>query len=158
MGSEFTVTFPIAEAVDNAAPPEELPETDGTPRRVLVVDDNVGAARLLSLLIDRLGRHQVEIAHDGPAALRRLEEFEPDVVLLDIGLPGMDGYEVGRAIRANPEFQHVLLAAVTGYGQVEDQRRSREAGFDEHLVKPMSVDALLALLAHPKLRRNAGGQ
>jgi PAS domain S-box-containing protein len=158
MGSEFTVTFPIAEAVDNAAPPEELPETDGTPRRVLVVDDNVGAARLLSLLIDRLGRHQVEIAHDGPAALRRLEEFEPDVVLLDIGLPGMDGYEVGRAIRANPEFQHVLLAAVTGYGQVEDQRRSREAGFDEHLVKPMSVDTLLALLAHPKLRRNAGGQ
>ncbi|MEX0937981.1 MAG: PAS domain S-box protein [Pirellulales bacterium] len=151
-GSTFTVRLPVVETGPDDVPVPLEPESAPTPRRVLVVDDNVGAARMLSLLISRLGPHEVETVHDGATALRRVGELRPNIVLLDIGLPGMDGYEVGRRVREDTQHNGILLVAVTGYGQEEDRRRSRQAGFDEHLVKPVAVEALHALLEHPKLR------
>lgn len=149
-GSEFEVHLPIGavEGISKAAPLPSMP-ADG--RKILVVDDNVGSARVLSLLLSKLGPHVVEMAHDGPTALALLNEFRPQIVLLDIGLPGMDGYEVARSIRKNPEFNDVLLAALTGYGQEEDRRRSKEAGFDQHLVKPPALETIKELLSHSKL-------
>ena len=105
-------------------------------RRILVVDDNVDAAKSLARLLTRLYGQEVRVAHDGPAALAAAGEFRPEVVLLDIGLPGMDGYEVARRLRERPEFEETLLVALTGWGQEADRERSRAAGFDHHLVKP----------------------
>jgi CheY-like chemotaxis protein len=113
---------------------------------VLVVDDNAGAASMLALLLARLGADPVEIAADGHTAVGKAEELVPDVILLDIGLPGMDGYEVARELRRRPRLGKSVLVALTGYGQEEDRQRSREAGFDEHLVKPASVDDLQRVL------------
>ena len=121
-------------------------------RRVLIVDDNVGAATMLALLVGRLGASKVEVANDGPAALHKAEELIPDVVLLDIGLPGMDGYQVARELRKRPRTSGAVLVALTGYGQAQDRERSRDAGFDEHLVKPASVDDLQRVL-----QMNRGG-
>ncbi|MHA3770759.1 ATP-binding response regulator [Verrucomicrobiota bacterium sgz303538] len=114
-------------------------------QRVLVVDDNADAAEALGRLLRRVGC-ELEIALDGPTALDRAHEFHPTAVLLDIGLPGMDGYEVARRLRAEEHEQHALLVAITGYGQEEDLRRSREAGFDRHLVKPVDIDEIQRLL------------
>jgi CheY-like chemotaxis protein len=111
-----------------------------------VVDDNVDGADSLAVLL-RLSGHAVRVCHDGPAALALADEFVPDLVLLDIGLPGMDGYEVARRLRARPGLDRVLLVALTGYGQEEDVRRSRQAGFDHHLVKPADPTTLAALFA-----------
>jgi CheY-like chemotaxis protein len=91
--------------------------------------------------------HEVQTCHDGLSALRAAEEFGPEVVLLDIGLPGMDGYEVARRLREQPLSPQPLLVALSGYGQAEDLRRSREAGFDQHLVKPADPEVLRALFA-----------
>src|SRR5205807_5241252 len=91
--------------------------------------------------------HEVHVVHDGTAALESASTLRPDLVLLDIGLPGIDGYEVARRLRQQDEFQKTLLVALTGYGQEEDRRRSREAGFDAHLVKPLDLHGLLELLA-----------
>ena len=115
-------------------------------RRILVVDDNVDAARSLARLLARLYGQEVRVAHDGPEALAVAEEFRPEVVLLDIGLPGMDGYEVARRLRERPEFEGTLLVALTGWGQESDVERSRAAGFDHHLVKPANPEAILELL------------
>ena len=123
--------------------------------RVLLVDDNVDAAASLSLLL-QLGGHTTQLAHDGPEALRLAAEFKPDIVLLDIGLPGMNGYEVARAIRARPELGHPFLAAVTGWGAPEDRIKSKEAGFDEHLTKPVDISIIELLLATLPARPNAG--
>jgi CheY-like chemotaxis protein len=112
------------------------------------VDDNVDAAECLCVLLSLEG-HEVRVAHDGPAALRIAEAFEPEVVLLDIGLPRMDGYEVARRLRERPEMKKTLLVALTGYGQDEDRRRCQEAGFQVHLIKPVDLDALRPVLAHP---------
>jgi CheY-like chemotaxis protein len=101
---------------------------------------------LLSLLISKLGDHEVQQAHDGPSALQKLAEWRPQIVLLDIGLPGMDGYEVARTIRRQPDVADVLLVALTGYGQEEDRRKSLAAGFDEHLVKPPAREQIERLL------------
>jgi CheY-like chemotaxis protein len=109
---------------------------------VLVVDDNVDAAESLGLLLEVWG-HEVRTAHDGPAALAVAEEFEPDLVLLDIGLPGMDGYEVARRLRSTA----AVLVALTGYGLREDAERARAAGFAAHVVKPASPERLQQLLA-----------
>lgn len=114
--------------------------------RVLVVDDNVDSAESLGLLLS-LMKYHVRIAHDGPAAFEAVREFKPEIVLLDIGLPGMDGYEIARRLRCQPETKKVLLAAVTGYGGEEDRRLSREAGFDHHLVKPVGADTLRSVLS-----------
>jgi signal transduction histidine kinase/DNA-binding response OmpR family regulator len=148
-GSEFVVRLPLA-AGDEAA----LPTDDGRvdepaderPKRVLVVDDNVDAARILSRLLTA-GGHHVDVAHDGQAALEIARERPPDVVLLDIGLPGMDGYEVARRMRAMGDLDRTLLVALTGYGQEEDRRRSRESGFDQHLTKPVDPLAIKQLIA-----------
>ena len=150
-GSEFVVRLPLND-VETAAPGakheagrrREPPAAEG--RRVLVVDDNEDVGREPGDAAAAAG-HEVRVAHDGPAALAQADEFGPDVVLLDIGLPGMDGCEVARRLRAPAAGREALLVAVTGCGQDEDRRRSREAGFDHHLVKPADLRVLDELLA-----------
>jgi CheY-like chemotaxis protein len=120
-----------------------------TVRRVLVVDDNRDSAETIAMLVELWG-HQTHIVHDGPAALAFLSEpsdWRPDVILLDIGLPGLDGYEVARRLRREPSLDGLLMVAMTGYGQERDRHLSREAGFDHHLVKPVDPATLQALLA-----------
>ncbi|MHA3772304.1 PAS domain S-box protein [Verrucomicrobiota bacterium sgz303538] len=129
-------------AVSVAAPPQHPSCKD---QRVLVVDDNADAAEALGRLLRRTGC-KLEIALDGPTALDRAHKFHPTAILLDIGLPGMDGYEVARRLRAEEHEEHALLVAITGYGQEEDLRRSREAGFDRHLVKPVDFGEIQRLL------------
>jgi CheY-like chemotaxis protein len=114
--------------------------------RVLVVDDNVDAAVSLGMLL-KLAGQEVRVAYDGPAALRQAVEFRPGLVLLDIGMPGMDGYEVCRRLRRESNLGPMTLVALTGWGQDEDRRRSHEAGFDHHIVKPVEPSALQRLLA-----------
>src|SRR5207302_1843494 len=114
-------------------------------RRILVVDDNKDAAESLALLL-QLARHEVQIALDGSAALEVARTFRPEVVLIDIGLPDMNGYEVARHLRNWPELAGARLVAITGYGQEEDRRLSLEAGFSQHLTKPVDPEELLRLL------------
>jgi two-component system CheB/CheR fusion protein len=114
--------------------------------RVLVVDDNVDAAATLAVLLENDG-HEVRRAHDGPGALTAADAFRPDAVFLDLGLPGMDGYEVARRLRLRANDSRPLLVAVSGYGRDEDRRRSRMAGFDHHLVKPAELSVLRSALA-----------
>jgi signal transduction histidine kinase/DNA-binding response OmpR family regulator len=147
-GSEFVVGLPaLALAVESEGPAAE-PQVPllGPRRRVLVVDDNQDAAESLALLL-RLAGHDVHVCHDGPAAVAAAVELVPEVVLLDIGLPGMDGFEVARRLRAHPALARTLLVAVTGYGQSQDLDRSREVGFDHHLVKPVDPDTLVEVFA-----------
>src|SRR5436305_5462416 len=118
-------------------------------RRVLVVDDNRDAAESLELLLQIWG-HQARSAQDGPEALSLAAEFQPEIVLLDIGLPGMDGYEVARQMRAQPAGRNALIVAVTGYGRNSDRLQSQEAGFDHHLVKPVQPEVLQELIASAK--------
>jgi CheY-like chemotaxis protein len=119
-------------------------------RRILVVDDNQDSTDTLTRLLLFLG-HDVRAAMTGPQALAVAEEFDPEVILLDIGLPEMDGYEVARRLRRQERFEHTVLVAVTGYGSPEDRRRSQQSGFNAHLVKPVELEALTELLAHPEL-------
>jgi CheY-like chemotaxis protein len=112
---------------------------------VLVVDDNVDAAETLAAVLEMTGR-RTRTVHEGRGVLEAAREFGPDIVLLDIGLPGMSGYEVARQLRADPRFSRTLLLAVTGWGSAEDRRRSHEAGFDEHLTKPVDLAELEPLL------------
>ena len=147
-GSEFVVLLPRLERGRGRRPgreaePARVPTAS---RRVLVVDDNPDAAESLALLL-RVEGHEVRTAHDGPAALKAATEFQPEVIFLDIGLPRVSGYEVARQLREQLGLKKVLLVAVTGYGQEEDRRRSREAGFDAHLTKPADPAALHELLA-----------
>jgi CheY-like chemotaxis protein len=116
-----------------------------TKRRVLVVEDNLDAAATLSDLLEIWG-HEVRSVHDGPSALDAAAAFHPDAVLLDIGLPGLDGYEVARRLRGRAAEDGLLLIAITGYGKDEDRARSRQAGFDHHLVKPADLGELRRLL------------
>jgi CheY-like chemotaxis protein len=110
-------------------------------RRILVVDDNRDSADSLARLLELMG-HETAIAYDGPSAVETADEYRPEVMLLDVGLPGLDGYEVARRIRAQEWGKSITLIAATGWGQPEDRRRSREAGFDHHLVKPIDLDDL----------------
>jgi signal transduction histidine kinase/ActR/RegA family two-component response regulator len=150
-GSEFTLRLPLAphEALASArrAPPSSPAVDAGSrePLRVLVVDDNADAANVLQQSLCAFG-HDVRVAHDGVSALAAAAGFEPDLVLVDIGLPGMDGYELAGHLRrlASPPTR---MVALTGYGRAEDYRRSREAGFDEHVVKPMDIETLRAVIA-----------
>jgi CheY-like chemotaxis protein len=116
------------------------------PRRVLIVDDNEDAANSLAMIL-KLGGHETLSVYTAADALTRAVAFKPDVVLLDIGLPGMDGYEVAQQMRELPGLRDVRLIAVTGYGRSEDRMRAREAGFDDHLVKPVEFGALEQTLA-----------
>ena len=112
---------------------------------MLVVDDNRDAADSLVMLLRFLGA-EVEAVYDGPSALEAIERLHPAVVLLDIGMPGMDGYEVARRIHQRPDLQGILLVALTGWGQEEDRRRSQSAGFNRHLTKPPDIGVLQSLL------------
>jgi CheY-like chemotaxis protein len=116
-------------------------------RRVLVVDDNADAAATLRMALELQG-HDARAAFSGQAALDALADFDAEVVLLDLGMPGMNGFEVAQRIRALPRGGDVLLVALTGWGQEEDRRRTAEAGFDEHLTKPVDAERLAALLAN----------
>jgi two-component system CheB/CheR fusion protein len=115
-------------------------------RRILVADDNADALESLALLLE-MGGHEIFSAANGAEALESAERHQPEVALLDIGMPHFDGYEVARRIRAQPWGKQITLVALTGWGQEADRRRSREAGFDSHLVKPLDLDKLSALLA-----------
>jgi CheY-like chemotaxis protein len=116
-----------------------------TRRRILVVDDNTDASSTLAMLLKLTG-NEVETAHDGLAAIAAAERFRPDVMLLDIGLPKLNGYDACRRIREQPWGQDILLIAATGWGQEDDRRQSTEAGFDHHLVKPVDFEMLTKLL------------
>jgi signal transduction histidine kinase len=151
-GSEFTVRLPIMPDASLA----KSSNADGTElglsassRRILVVDDNHDAADTMSMML-RLRGHDVKTSYDGVEALQAAGEFRPDVVLLDIGLPGLSGYETARCIRREPWGRRMALVAVTGWGQREDRRRSSEAGFDFHIVKPVDPASLMSLLSSLK--------
>jgi CheY-like chemotaxis protein len=147
-GSEFFVHLPLAHAQPlDRSPESQKEESPPIPSgKVLVVDDNRDAADSLGILLRCLGI-EVHVAHDAPSALEAMRIFSPAIVLLDLGMPGMDGYELARRIRQQRKFKDVLLIALTGWGQPEDRRRTMEAGIDHHLVKPVEIDALQSLLA-----------
>jgi CheY-like chemotaxis protein len=148
-GSEFRVRLPIlVEAREESPKPD--PTHDGVPsqfkHRVLVVDDNKAAADLLGMVVRMLG-HDVRTACDGQEGVEVAESFLPDVVLMDLGMPRMNGFEAARKIREQPWGQQMLLIALTGWGQAEDKQRTKDAGFDHHLVKPAEPAELQRLLA-----------
>jgi signal transduction histidine kinase len=150
-GSEFLVRLPLLPPATPAATgPDDRADLAvsraTTSRRILVVDDNVDAATSLARLLVTLDGHQVRVAHDGPSALELAGVFAPEVAILDIGMPGMDGYEVARRLRSDPRFEKTRLIALSGWSQDGDRRRSREAGMDEHLVKPVDLEALRHVL------------
>ena len=150
-GSEFVVRLPIVVEARSAAEPRPAPAVLA-PRRILVVDDNRDAASSLAMLLE-LDGHSIVTAHDGPSAYSAAETHRPDVTLLDIGLPGMDGYEVSRRIRQQPWGRAMTLVALTGWGQAEDRLRTRAAGFDAHLVKPVNYADLMELLGSASVMR-----
>lgn len=142
-GSEFSVRLPALVRV-----PERATTASSTQRkephrvhRILVVDDNVDAANTLAEAL-RLAGHEVREEHEGGSALAALKEFRADVILLDLGLPGMDGYEVARRVRADPGFAKTRLVAITGYGQDDDRKRTAHLGVDRHLVKPVDLEEI----------------
>ncbi len=148
-GSEFIVRLPAPVKLNGERrPPAKEPDRlnhASSRHRVLVVDDNVDAAVSLGMLL-KLAGQEVRVAYDGPAALRQAIDFRPQLVLLDIGMPGMDGYEVCRRLRRESALAKATVVALTGWGQDEDRRRSHEAGFDHHIVKPVEPSALHRLL------------
>ena len=147
-GSEFIVRLPISPVNVEFL----TGETEGAltaadvRRRILVVDDNVDSAESLAMMLELSG-HDVAMAHDGAEAVERAKEFQPDVAFLDLGMPKLNGYEAARSIREQPWGRQILLVALTGWGQEDDKRRTREAGFDAHIVKPIDFVALEKLLA-----------
>ena len=164
-GSTFTVRLPLAMSARPSVGGEDqrshvTRRDEAGQRRILVVDDNVDAADMLAATLELRG-HDLRVAHDGEAALAAAKEIAPHVIFLDIGLPGMDGYEVARKLRADPAFEETVVVALTGWGSEEDKRRASEAGFDAHLTKPVSVGAVDAVLARlhaetPRRPRAAG--
>jgi CheY-like chemotaxis protein len=119
----------------------------GAKQKILVVDDNQDAADTLAMLLEFMGNSEVRVVNGGQAALDLMAGFHPDVVLLDIGMPGMDGHEVARRVRSQPQFNSTRLVALTGWGQDEDRRRTQESGFDHHLTKPVDIASLQNLLS-----------
>jgi PAS domain S-box-containing protein len=153
-GSEFVVRLPVTpETILVRAGPDRCKrsQTEAEPprRRLLVVDDNVDGATSLAQLLRQVYRQEVRVAHDGPGALGLAGEFRPEMVLLDIEMPGMDGYEVAQRMRGRGDLDGVRIIAMTAWGQEEDRLMSREAGFDHHLVKPLDFEVLCRLLVSP---------
>jgi CheY-like chemotaxis protein len=155
-GSEFVVRLPLAMGPATAAsPPTQAQSVQTTPLRILIVDDDHDSTDMLATLLQFAG-HETFAAHDGSAAVELAARLDPDVILLDIGLPILNGYEAARRIREQPgPHRRPLLVALTGWGQEEDRRRSKEAGFDAHLVKPVDDDVLGRLLAELSASRQA---
>ena len=147
-GSTFTVRLPLRRAAGDARDPAGSSQAPAPLRRlrVLVVDDNLDAAESLAALLAALG-HETRMAHDGPAGLAAARALRPDLAFLDIGLPGMNGHELARAMRASSELKDTVLVALTGWGAASDMTLSHEAGFDQHLTKPVSREALEQALA-----------
>jgi two-component system CheB/CheR fusion protein len=143
-GSEFTLTLPLLfdEASRPGASERPAPRAPSQPKRILVVDDNEDSAASLCALLTQAG-HRTGMALDGPEALRTIAQLEPHVIILDIGLPGMDGFEVARRLHAMGALENCRLVALSGYGRAEDRERTRASGFHAHLVKPVEMDALL---------------
>jgi CheY-like chemotaxis protein len=156
-GSQFAVRFPIAAPREDALEPErrtvQRASSDGHPRRIVIVEDNADVRELLRLKLHRLG-HSVDAVADGVAGVTAIVESKPDLALVDIGLPGLDGYEVATQVRQSLG-PGVVLVAVSGFGQPEDKRKALEAGFDEHITKPADVTDIENLLARlpPRLTR-----
>jgi CheY-like chemotaxis protein len=159
-GSEFTLLLPVGIATTAPRPlPAVVPETaamaadhagyeDAEPRRILVVEDNPDVAATMRDFLELSG-HEVELASSGTDGVQAARAFHPEVVLCDLGLPGMNGFEVAAELRRDPETASAQLIAVTGYGRDEDRRRSKEAGFDLHLTKPVDPAKLRQLLKTP---------
>jgi signal transduction histidine kinase/CheY-like chemotaxis protein len=158
-GSEFRVLLPVMQGqIERLAVAEERDDVwklEGL--RTMVVDDNSDAAESIALVLSSLGA-TVRVAHDGREALQMADEFRPSVILLDIGMPGLDGYSVARKIRRNPNLAGVVLIAVTGWGQLQDRQRSHDAGFDHHLVKPVSLDNLHEIFGLQKSEQQNGSR
>jgi two-component system CheB/CheR fusion protein len=146
-GSEFTVRLPVGAGGTPKIPASSSAGALKPGLRVLVVEDNEDAAAALAALLRNVGctTHTV---HDGEAALTAAQEFGPEIVLLDIGLPNLDGFEVARRLRSQPDLQAATLIAISGYGQDHDRKKALQAGFDNHLTKPVDVQMLLKLLSH----------
>jgi len=143
-GSEFILRLPIVSSPSSVV--EHAPTIDASAkRRILIVDDNRDSADSLSMLLELAG-NEIYTAHDGVEAVAAIEKHRPEVVLLDIGLPKLDGHEVCRRVREQPWGKDIVVIALTGWGQEDDRRRSEEAGFNGHLVKPVDYDKLLELL------------
>ena len=150
LGSEFTLRLPMAlNGALRVAPTPKAPAATAAERgcklRLLIIDDDVDTAKSMGRLLTISG-HEVKIAHDGRTAIEIARAFHPEVVLLDIGLPGRDGFQVAEQLRDEPGCSNVLLVAISGYGQDEDRKRSKAAGFDHHLVKPIDYDELMTLI------------
>jgi CheY-like chemotaxis protein len=147
-GSEFVVTLPLAATAD-AVPVVPDSDTDAAPptirRRVLVADDNVDAADTIAMFLEGIGC-DVRTVYDGESAIREAESYRPDLLLLDLGMPGVSGQAACRQIRGENWGANMTIAALTGWGQDEDRRRTRVAGFDHHLVKPVEPSVLLRLV------------
>ena len=153
-GSTFTIRLPCAQpdAFEDGSPKLADAAESPTPSlQVLVVDDNIDAAETMVMLLELSG-HKTAMVHTGTEVLEAARDFIPDVVLLDIGLPGMNGYEVARQVRQDPLLDQTLLVALTGWGSDADKRAARDAGFDVHLTKPVGPDALLEVLARVRPR------
>jgi signal transduction histidine kinase/ActR/RegA family two-component response regulator len=156
-GTEVEIRLPMTDVVDAHAMEGERPAVRATRRlRVLIAEDNLDAAEMLDVAVSQLG-HATRVAHDGATAIALAEQFTPDVILLDIGLPVMNGYAVAEALRSRPQFDRVHIAAVTGWGQDEDRRKAREAGFDSHFTKPLAPRAVADLLAEVAQGLASGG-
>ncbi|MEX1232302.1 MAG: response regulator, partial [Planctomycetaceae bacterium] len=147
-GSEFTVRLPVLAVTPESPLPEPTPDAPPptTGRRILIVDDNQDSAKSMAMLLKLTG-NKTHTAYDGVEAVEAAAKFQPEVVLLDIGLPKLNGYEVARKIREQPWGQDMVLVALTGWGQEEDRQKSKEAGFNAHLVKPVEHSVLMRLLA-----------
>ncbi|MBI5531339.1 MAG: response regulator [Deltaproteobacteria bacterium] len=144
-GAEFTIKLPL-DLAGKAKTPALRPAVARSPWRILIIEDNIDAADTMKEVLE-FGEHQVAVAYTGPQGLKSAREFSPDLVLCDIGLPGMDGYEVAHAIRNDDSLKHAYLVAVTGYALPDDLQRATSAGFDRHLAKPVSIERLEEVLA-----------
>jgi PAS domain S-box-containing protein len=144
-GSTFTITMPICESSGPSASRRQ-PDAPRVACRVVIIDDNRDAANTMAMLVDELGG-STRLAHDARSGLEVVREYQPDIVFLDIGMPGIDGYEACRRMRQRPSHEPIVIVAVTGWGQPQDKQRALEAGFDAHLTKPVELDALARILA-----------
>ncbi len=149
-GSEFVVRLPVLESAESAAAPPAIasPPPASGQRRILIADDNVDAADSLAMVLELMG-HEVRTAHDGRAAVEVAASFRPDLILLDIGMPTMNGYDACRRIRDQPGGRDTIVVALTGWGHDDDKRRSHEAGFDHHVVKPIDLATVKRLVELP---------
>jgi two-component system CheB/CheR fusion protein len=158
-GSEFVVRLPLVPDPQDSEPRSTAPSAPatGSPERILVVDDNVDGAHSMSLLLRAAG-HEVQAAFGSQDCFEAVASFRPQVIILDLGLPGVDGFEIARRLRGNPDTNDVVLIALSGYGGDEARQKTREIGFDYHLVKPADLDMLHQILASSARRADASSK